>query len=139
MEAHPTPRSDNILRLPYKSRPERDIAYMLDRHRIPFIYEKPIAVVDDGKTRLWYADFALRTGLLIEYFGVNGDPGYADRTRHKLKVYEQNQYDVLALYPPDMCGAWQNTLLDRIGMTLESRAQEYRHRISANNRNALFR
>ena len=112
----------------YKSRPERQIAGLLDRHGLPFIYEKPIAVMDDGKLRTWYPDFSLQYGILIEYFGINGDLGYQERTRHKLKVYEENQFDVIPVYPPDMAGAWEPVLLGRIDVTLEKRLSDYRSR-----------
>ncbi len=110
----------------YKSRAERQIGELLHQRHIPHIYEKPIAVIDDGKTRIWYADFALQCGPLIEYFGINGKQDYIERTRHKLRVYQQNQFDVIPLYPPDITGSWQKNLLDRIGATLEKRLTQYR-------------
>jgi hypothetical protein len=113
----------------YKSRPERQIADLLDRYGLPFIYEKPTAVMDDGKLRTWYPDFSLRYGILIEYFGINGDLGYQERTRHKLKVYNENQFDVIPVYPRDMSGSWEPTLLGRINATLERRLSDYRTRI----------
>jgi len=113
---------------PYKSRAERDIAHLLDQYNIPFIYEKPTAVVDSGKTRLWYPDFTLSYGILVEYFGVNGNQGYRDRTKHKLKVYEENQFDVIPLYPKDMGRRWERSLLSRIDGTLERRLTDYRRR-----------
>lgn len=115
-------------REPYKSRPEREIANLLDQYSIPFIYEKPTAVVDSGKTKLWFPDYTLSYGVLIEYFGINGSQGYRDRTKHKLKVYDQNQFQVIDLYPKDMSGGWQDSFLRRIDSTLEGRLNDYRGR-----------
>jgi hypothetical protein len=111
---------------PYKSGSEYRIAGLLDQYGLPFIYEKPTAVMDAGKLRIWYPDFTLGYGQVIEYFGVNGDPGYEQRTRHKLAVYEHNQIPVLALYPRDFGGAWQGRLLERIDSTLEQHLNQYR-------------
>ena len=38
----------------YKSRMERQIGDFFDSRRIPYIYEKPTAVVDRGLTKLWH-------------------------------------------------------------------------------------
>ena len=109
----------------YKSRTEREIGQLLTSRRIPFVYEKPTAVIDDGKFRVYYPDFNLQYGLLIEYFGVNGERDYIERTRHKLKVYQENQLDTIPLYPQDIIPGWQEHLLDRIGTALETRVREF--------------
>jgi len=113
----------------YQSRAEREIADLLQRYQVPFLYEKPTAVVDAGKTKLWYPDFTLEYGLLIEYFGVHGDPSYAERMAHKLRVYEQNQYDVVAMGPADLAQPdWRDHLLHRISSVLDRRLRDYRAR-----------
>ena len=121
-------RDPNSRYAPYKSRPEHQIAGLLDKYGLPFIYEKPTAVMDGGKTRLWYPDFTLAYGPLIEYFGIVGKPDYDQRTKHKLAVYRQNQIQVLPLYPRDLSGAWQDGLLGRIDHALERRLEHYRAR-----------
>jgi hypothetical protein len=108
----------------YKSHVERQIGDLLTDRRIPFIYEKPTAVMDDGKLRTWYPDFSLRYGLLIEYFGVNGERDYLERTRHKLRVYQANQFDMIPLYPADIIPDWQKRLIERIGSVMENRARD---------------
>lgn len=112
----------------YKSKIEREIGQLLTDRRIPFIYEKPTAVMDNGLLRVWYPDFNLQYGLLIEYFGVNGDRDYIERTRHKLKVYQANQFDVLPVYPTDIIPGWQGPLIGRIGDVLERRVREFGRR-----------
>jgi len=110
----------------YKSRVERQIGNLLADRQIPFIYEKPTAVMDDGKLKIWYPDFSLQAGLLVEYFGINGEQDYIQRTRHKLRVYQANQLDTIPLYPSDIIPNWQGRLIDRISSALESRLRALR-------------
>ncbi len=105
----------------YKSRVERQIGDFLAERQIPFIYEKPTAVVDNGLTKIWYPDFSLQYGMIVEYFGMNGDKHYTEQARHKLRVYQENQFDAIPLYPPDIIPGWQDKLVDRIAYTLENR------------------
>ena len=114
---------------PYRSWNENRIAGLLNKYGIPFIYEKPAAVIDNGQVRLWYPDYYLSYGFLIEYFGIQGNPEYDRRTRHKLQVYQENQMDVLALYQQDMGRSWDDHLLRRIDTMLEQRLTGYRSAI----------
>ena len=94
-----SPRYSSYSRKPnYKSHMERQIADLFEKHKIPFIYEKPTAVVDYGKTKIWYPDFTLSYGIVVEYFGISGNKDYEYRTSHKLKVYKKNQIPVIALH-----------------------------------------
>ena len=110
----------------YKSRGEREIADCLNQYGIPFVYEKPTAVIDSDKLKIWYPDFSLNCGLLVEYFGVNKNQEYAERTRHKLRVYKENRLDVIPLYPQDISGTLQTTLLNKIDSILEKRLIDFR-------------
>ena len=114
---------------PYRSWGEHRIGQLLDKYGIPFIYEKPTAVLDSGKVRLWYPDFSLSYGILIEYFGINGNREYNRRTEHKLAVYQQNQMDVLPVYPTEMGKDWEPRLLSRIDHTLDRRLSNYRSNV----------
>jgi len=72
----------------FKSRGEVQIARFLDRNSIAYQYEYPLAILDQGKTRIWYPDFQLpEYGMIIEYFGINGKSSYDEQARHKMKVY----------------------------------------------------
>jgi hypothetical protein len=113
----------------YRSRAEHDIAALLTRYGIPFVYEKPTAVLDAGKTKVWYPDFTLAHGLLIEYFGVTGEAAYTERTAHKLAVYAGNQVTVIPVYAGDLSRpSWQHDLLRRVDGALEFRLRDYRAR-----------
>lgn len=111
----------------YKSEGESRIASLLDQLGIPFEYEKPLAVVHAGKTKIWYPNFTL-TGygmILVEYFGVNGSEDYERRTRQKLRVYEANGLDVIPVYPQDFKRDWKERLMADIYGTLERRIQDF--------------
>jgi len=43
----------------YRSRGEEQIARFLERNGIAYQYEYPLAVIDQGKTRIYYPDFRL--------------------------------------------------------------------------------
>lgn len=94
---------------------------------IGFEYEKAVAVVDEGKTKIWYPDFTLVDYgmILVEYFGVNGSEGYERRARQKLQVYQANGLDVIPVYPQDFCGDWKGHLLSSVHRILETRVQDF--------------
>ena len=63
----------------------------MKKRRIDFSYERPVAVVDGGKTKIWYPDFYLDTyHILIEYFGMDGNRESAKINAYKRKVYKEN-------------------------------------------------
>lgn len=80
----------------------------------------------DDKLKIWYPDFSLQYGLLIEYFGSTGNAEYLERSRHKLNVYRANLFDVIPLYPSDVAPAWQNHLIDQIEDMLGNRVRSIR-------------
>jgi len=89
MESHGQCSDESVERV-YKSKAEAQIARFLKRSNIAYKYEYPLAVVDRGKTRVWYPDFYLpEYSMIIEYFGFNGKRDYDEQTRHKKAVYQQ--------------------------------------------------
>jgi hypothetical protein len=118
----------------YKSRGEVQIARLLERNGIAYQYEHPVAVVDKGKIKIWYPDFWLSEyGMIIEYFGVNGDSGYDERTRHKIKVYGNNGIDGLFLKKDSLTGDWPTKILRGIEDNLKNRLDGFYNRRAANN------
>jgi len=95
---------------------------MLNRHEIPYFYEHPLAVVDSGKTRVWYPDFQLRDlGILIEYFGMPDDPTYCSGMARKEAVYEANGISAISVTPDQFRGEWPAKILGRIEEVLTDR------------------
>lgn len=101
------------------------IAHLLRSHSIPFIYEKPTAVRDAGKTKLWYPDFTLSSGLIIEYSGMEHDRDYRRRMAHKIRIYRQNQFDVIVLSPKTMTRFWRLELVAQIARHLKKRYHDF--------------
>jgi len=46
--------------------------------------------MDRERTRTWYPDFYRpEYGMIVEYCGMNDDPGYRKRVEHKREVYRE--------------------------------------------------
>ena len=113
----------------YKSRAEVQIAGLLDRAGISYKYEHPLAVVDRGKTRIWYPDFYLpEYAMVIEYFGLNGDSGYNERTKHKMEVYKQGGIEGVFLTGDSMRGDWPAKILTGMENILKNRLDRFYNR-----------
>ena len=114
---------------PYRSKPELQIARLLKRNGTAYKYEHPMAVVDRARTRIWYPEFYLpEYGIIIEYFGVNGDAGYDERTKHKTEVYQDNGVQGLFLKEDDLKGDWPTKVMGEIEDTLKSRVNRFHGR-----------
>ncbi len=110
----------------YKSNGERKIGMYLNRQGLDFTYEKPIAVADSGKTKIWFPDFYLNDyHIIVEYLGMNGNP-YNDRiNEYKRKIFKENKYDVKEIYPSDFKRDWHKKIDNSIYKTLEHRVVDY--------------
>ena len=118
----------------FKSRGEREIARFFDRQQIAYEYEYPLAVVDRGKTKIWHPDFALpEYGVILEYFGMNGNSSYNEQMAHKMKVYQEAGINGIYLTESTMRGPWQEMVIERIEQTLEGKLRKIqRHRMDMN-------
>ena len=104
----------------YKSAGERRIAKFLDEKDIAFTYEKPLAVIDQGHTKLFYPDFSLHDfNTIIEFFGINGSPDYIARTNRKIDIYHKNHVPFIPVYPQDFTGNWQGNILSSLRSSTE--------------------
>ena len=113
----------------YKSDGERRIGTYLQDRGINFTYERPVAVVDSGKTRIWYPDFYLDDyHILIEYLGMNGNEKNARLNEYKRRTYRENKFDVIEIYPSDFNRDWMGIIDSGIYGTLERRVKNYASR-----------
>ena len=113
----------------FRSMGETQIARLLDRVGVEYLYEQPLAVVDDGKVRIWYPDFQLPGyGILIEYFGMRDNPEYEAGVRKKQAVYESNGLKALALRPDGFSGNWPERVLSEIEGILEERVRDFQEK-----------
>jgi len=98
----------------------------LERNRIAYKYEYPLAVIDQGKTKIWYPDFQLpEYGMIIEYFGINGDPGYNKRTKHKMAVYKKAGIEGLFLKSDCLKDDWPARIMGQIEDVLKNRLDRF--------------
>lgn len=113
---------------PYKSEGERKIAQFLTKTGINFIYEKETIIRDKDKIKIWYPDFTLpQYHIIIEYYGINGKPEYTERTQHKQQAYEENQLDVIPLYPENLQNNYQDRIIRNINDILYRRIYHFQN------------
>jgi len=113
----------------YKSKAEVQIGRFLEKSNINYKYEHPLAVIDRGKTRIWYPDFYLPGyGIIIEYFGVNGDKGYEKRTKHKQEVYKASGIEGVFLNEDSLKGDWPTKITGQIEDILKKRLDRFYNR-----------
>jgi hypothetical protein len=118
----------------YKSKGEQQIARLFDREGISYKYEQPVAVIDRGKTKIWYADFHLpQYGLIVEYFGMNDKQDYAEQARHKMDVYRQNGIEGLFLTDASFKGDWPGRIMGQIEYIMKGRLDNFYNRKRYNN------
>ena len=112
---------------PYRSNAETQIARLFERSNICFNYEYPLAIVDQGLTRIWYPDFTLPAyGMIVEYFGRLSDPSYVERVNHKVDVYKRTGIEGLYLTEESFKGDWPKHVLDQIESILSQRMDRFR-------------
>jgi len=85
---------------PYRSRQEAQLGRMLDRYGIPFFYEQPVLVYDNGRHEIIRPAFTLPTyaGLVVEYADKAGD------IRRRQQVYHDNGIAAVIVQPEDLQG-----------------------------------
>ena len=52
--------------------------------------------------RKYRADWVLQDGLVVEYFGLERDQGYADKSENKMEICKNNNVSLLDLYKKDL-------------------------------------
>jgi hypothetical protein len=106
----------------FKSRGEREIGKFLDRQSIAYQYEYPLAIKDRDQVRIWYPDFRLpEYGMIIEYFGMNGNAAYNEQIAHKIFTYKEAGVDGIYLLESSLSGNWQEQIIGRIEQSLEGK------------------
>ena len=78
-----------------RSKSEQLIANLLYRLDIPYRYEYPILINENGRQKVWRPDFMIldvahRKEFFLEHLGMLDDLHYARRTAHKIRTYEEN-------------------------------------------------
>ena len=101
-----------------------------------------MAIKDRGQVRIWYPDFRLPQyyGMIIEYFGVNGNAGYDEQTIHKIETYKNAGIEGIYMLESSFLGNWQEQILERIEQSLEGKLhaiQSKQNLVNSENRKEL--
>lgn len=116
----------------YKSEGERQIAWLLKSRGIRFHYEHPLAVVDRGKTRIWYPDFFLpEYGMVIEYIGMTGDSHYQKGVERKRDCYQAMGLPAILLDKEYFTGYWPGRLFSQIEDKLAHALSRFQEKVEA--------
>lgn len=109
----------------YKSKGEEQISDFLKNRNIAFQYEYPLAIKDRDQVRIWYPDFRLpEYGMIIEYFGMNGNTAYNEQIAHKIFTYKEAGVEGIYLLESSLSGNWQEQIIDRIEQSLEGKLRK---------------
>ncbi len=88
-----------------RTKAEKRIAEMLDKHRITYRYEKPLRL--EG-IKL-HPDFYLpRENVYIEFWGLVDNDKYCSIMRRKVALYRKHGINVISIYPSHMHNLEQN-------------------------------
>lgn len=94
----------------YESVDELRFGRLLNRMKIPFVYNKPAPIREGDKQTLWYPDFTLpeSRGLIVECVAYPGEPGHIADADYRQRVYEANGVVAQFYQPQDfMENDWQ--------------------------------
>ena len=104
---------------PYRSQQEVQLGRMLDKYGIPFFYDQPVLVYDNGRHVIVKPAFTLPTyaGLVMEYAEK------AEDIHRRQQIYHDNGIAAVIVQSKDLQGfQGPANLLERI----EQAAQQYR-------------
>ena len=102
---------------------------LLDRNGVEYFYEYPLAVMDEGKLKIYYPDFTLPgNGLIIEYFGMKGNADYDRQKCHKIAVYRKAGIDGLFLLDDCFKGDWPSRIMGQVERVLAGRVERFCNR-----------
>jgi len=127
---------DIVSQAAYRSSGEKKIAAFLDGAGIKFEYEVAVAIRERGYQRIWYPDFKLpEYNFFIEYLGIEQSPQYDQNSNYKLKTYQANGIDVLALYPKDLRQGYEQKIFNTIQNDLYQKIARVENRLHSYGRN----
>jgi len=103
----------------YKSFGEKVIANCLFENNIKYSYEKNIYWNGLNYRPDFTIEIGQNTGVIIEYFGMEGDPDYDEMTEEKIEFWEQKpNWSLIQIYPNDISQAgvsdFRKRLIDMI-------------------------
>lgn len=113
---------DSVL---FKSGGEEAIARALDQLNLQFLYEPDLYLRDKDKRYIWHPDFYLpRYQTIIEYFGIEQDPCYDQMIKRKKRIYAENCYNLIPVYPATLRTNYQAYIAKGIRSGITSRLED---------------
>jgi len=82
--------------------PEKDITDFFIDNNISYTKEVLYSEFIPFFDRKYRADWVLQDGLVVEYFGLERDQGYADKSENKMEICKNNNVSLLDLYKKDL-------------------------------------
>ena len=104
------------------------IAEFLASERIHFVYEYPVALIDEqDQVRIWYPDFWLpKLNIVIEYLGMKGKEEYERAVRRKTKLFRYLKIDFVLITPKRLTRPdWRHYIIGKILEIMDSKGSEY--------------
>ena len=105
---------------------ERQLARMFTRYGVRFEYERPVALREQDRLRLWYPDFWLPDlDVYVEYLGRRPIPGAREEHHaYKQGVYAREGIACLFLGREDLTGNWPKEVLRALTELVRERAAD---------------
>ena len=88
---------------PYETKDELKVGRMLDRYGIPFFYQQPTIIYNEGKNEIWKPAFTLYShgGAIVDYIPDSGEHS-REPILSREKSYRYNQVPAVLLGPKDL-------------------------------------
>ncbi|MEK6935054.1 MAG: hypothetical protein AABW46_04205 [Nanoarchaeota archaeon] len=112
----------------FRSAGEDKIGKFFASEKIHFLYEYPLALIDEQEqVRIWYPDFYLpKLNIVIEYLGMKGKDEYDKSVGRKTKLFKNLRIDFIYVTPnrlekPD----WKHYIIRKILEIMDSKGSDY--------------
>ena len=112
------------------SKGEQTLMNFFKKENIFYKYEYPMLIIEkDNKQRIWYPDFYLpEYGIIIEFFGMNGNKNYDKGSKYKKEIYKSMNFTLIPVYPKTLKKNWELYILIKIKQILKERLNTFNNR-----------
>ena len=88
---------------PYETTDELKVGRMLDQYGIPFFYQQPTIIYNEGENEIWKPSFTLYSygGAVVDYVADSGE-NPQEHVLSRDRIYRYNQIPAVVLGPRDI-------------------------------------
>ena len=88
---------------PYETKDELKVGRTLDQYGIPFFYQQPTIIYNEGENEIWKPSFTLYSysGAVVDYVTDSGE-NPQERVLSRDRIYRYNQIPAVVLGPRDI-------------------------------------